>query len=229
MNVYSRGGLLKLQQDLVRDYFGSYVYIHVFCNSNRDFRHLEDSYHQTHINSGHHNGVRDSYNEAVNHLDGYDYIISSHADCIMTDYSIVDDILIKMRNGGKKFACLAKSSGINPHRKNLGFIPRAHADFFICDVSVFKQIFPTNHDLEEWEGIESFLGRMVHELIPKDEIMVIPAKEHFDNQEERPGAFVSRPYRFEDVMYPGVVALRDNEFDPENFEAFKNNLKTSLK
>src|SRR5574339_1307843 len=114
MNVFSRGDHLKLQQDLVREHFGDKVFIYVFCNSDRDFRHKEDLYHQTPVNSGHHNGVRDSYNETAKLLDGFDVVVSTHADCIFTDYSVVEGILQTFEREEFKFASLAKHLGINP-------------------------------------------------------------------------------------------------------------------
>lgn len=229
MNVFSRGEHLKLQQDLIREHFGDKVFIYVFCNSNKDFRHKEDLYHQTEVNSGHHNGVRDSYNETVRLLDGYDIVVSTHADCIFTDYSAVEKILDNFERAGTEFASLSKNRGINPHRAGLGHIPRAHVDFFICKTELFKSIFPTSYDMDAWEGIECFMGRRVSEELKSPHAWrVLPAKEHFDNQEERPGIYLPHPHRFDDVMYPGVTLLRDNEFNPtrENYEAFKETLKS---
>jgi hypothetical protein len=232
INVYSRGELLKLQQDLIREHFGDRVFIYVYCNSDSDFRHKEDLYYQTDVNSGHHNGVRDSYNETVKHLDGYDVLISTHADCIFTDYSVVDWILNIFEQKGFDFASLVGRTGINPHRPGLGRINRAHVDFFLCRPELFKKIFPTSYDMDAWEGIECFLGRNVREkkegLSWIENWMVIPAVEHFDNQEERPDVYVQRPYRFDDVVYRGVSMLRDNDFIPtrENYERFKSSLKS---
>ncbi len=233
MNVFSRGDHLKLQQDLVREYFGDDVFIYVFCNSNRDFRHKEDLYLQTAVNSGHHNGVRDSYNATAELLDGFDLVVSTHADCIFTDYSVVKTILEEMEYTDLgyqyQFASLAKRKGINPHRQGLGHLPRAHVDFFVCRPWLFKSIFPTSYDMDEWEGIECFMGREVEKnLLRPEQWWTIQADEHFDNQEERPGIYVQRPYRFDGIDYGAVSLLRDNEFTPtrENYEAFKETLKS---
>lgn len=217
MNVYSRGDLLKLQQDLIREYFGDQIHIWVYCNSGQDFRHKESEYFVTTENSGHHNGVRDSYNETVKLLDGFDYVVSTHADCLFTDYSIVDIILETVKKQNKKFACLAADKGVNPHKPDLGMLPRAHADFFVCETELFKKMFPTDYNMDEWEGIECFLGRTVQGLTNEDERWVIPAVENFED----------RPHRFENILGTGTHILRDNTLLPNrgNYEFIKQRLK----
>lgn len=201
INVYSRVDHLKQQQHLLRLEFGDTIKILTFCNkAGTDARYKEDFYVHTDVNSGHHNGVKDSFNAVLPYLKDFDYVVCSHADVILTDYSIVADILWDMKHMGKKLAQLCSLHGHNTHMNRM--VPYVYCDFFVIDARALEQIGKIEENCDNDRGIETVMGQQVRRVMSEDEMLVIPARDL---------ALADPACRFEWVRKSGVTCLREND------------------
>src|ERR1700759_3192051 len=93
INVFSRLDHLNLQVRLIRKSFPE-CKIFIFSNGPKDPSSLIEDVsgvvvHRSLTNSGHHSGVRDSYNWLSSVDDDSDFIVCSHADVILSDYTSI--------------------------------------------------------------------------------------------------------------------------------------------
>ena len=187
INVYSRVNHLRVQEELIRAHFGDKLDILLFTNHEsfpeKNFRYKEDIFHRHDVNSGGHTGCRDAYNFAVPISVAYDYIIWSHADCILGDYSIVEKMLCEMKDADAVFYCLSQDRQVNPRRNHEGVVPHIYNDFFIFESSFYREVFPRYDICDGWaesglinDCIEVALGKWVAEKIGSRKHIVLPGK-----------------------------------------------------
>lgn len=203
INVYSRLEDMKFLIGQVRSELGCDVL--VYCNADDPSPyHVEGvDIFLTGPNSGHHNGARDAVDAALPHLDGYDYVVSSHADNVWNDLSgSISRIIAKMEADGLGAAFMtgdAPVRGAMNDPRNFGYF----GDFFLMTVEAYRRCFPILIPLDGkprgW--YEVALADFVHRGIGREKVLDIPARN--DHQ----------THDFYDIMgVPGTWLLGDHDF-----------------
>lgn len=155
---------LQIQVKRIREHFNSDVRIVVFCNNPNTTKQMHvaeaDNIIAIENNSGHHGGVRDAHNSMISQdMAGFDWFVSSHADCCFTDMSIVSLILEQAENLDHTSVQLNQLNGLNVHRPSADQERYVFHDFLAIRPAVFKSIIPINDECDVDIGIEMILAR----------------------------------------------------------------------
>jgi hypothetical protein len=188
INVYSRLNHLRLQEALIRKHFGNGIDLLVFSNHEKnksDVLHfMEDHLHIHPTNSGGHTGCQDAYNEGLRYLKPeHKFIIWSHADCILSDYSFIEETLEEMQANNSVFSALeGVTRRTNPRRGDFTDVqPYVLNDLMIFRPDFYQRVFPRYEVLDGLiqnsdgtntmapYGVEVAVGRWVNGVIGKHE------------------------------------------------------------
>lgn len=214
INCYSRVNHLRAQVELIRRQFGQFFDVLVYTNHldlekfpDSSYEHLTDFYHRHDVNTGGHTGCRDAYNYVLSMASGYDYIIWSHADFLIKDYSNVERWMNEMIDDGDVFMCLGQNRQQNPRKPNEGIVPHIYNDFFVLESGFYQEVFPRFDVCDGWlpsgeitDCIEVSLGKWIDEKIGDRGTLIIPCK----IDKSGPGDGFTGPL--------GPVGTRDDEF-----------------
>jgi hypothetical protein len=229
INVYTRLNHLRLQQALIRDHFGGdravrevdrsarpQVDLLVFSNHERnraDVLHfMEDRLHIHPTNSGGHTGCQDAYNEGLRYLQPeHEFVIWSHADCLLNDYSYIEETLEKMRSENAVFACLeGVTQRSNPRSPTWGdHGPYALNDLMVFRSDFYRRVFPRHELLDGFDengqirprGVEVAMGYWVTESLAEGETV------------HAMGTTVSHHQSATNLGAIGATACMSNDFD----------------
>lgn len=216
INVYTRLNHLRLQQALIRDHFGGNgvrnvdrsdrpkVDLLVFSNhesNGADVLHfMEDRLHIHPTNTGGHTGCQDAYNEGLRHLrSDHEFVIWSHADCILNDYSYIEEVLQEMRESNAVFACLEGVTNRSNPRSEPGtdIGPYVLNDLMIFRSDFYRRVFPRHEILDGFDengkirprGVETAMGHWVAESLAEGETIYAMGRKVAHHQSaERLGA-----------------------------------------
>lgn len=170
INSYSRHLDAAIAARLARRHWGDRVFIHHYTTWDGDSFSLTDFYNQDvdylviGPNSGHHNGVRDAWNDLSRLLhhaarrhrrgDSFDWVISTHCDTLWSDLSVVDEILGICERTGMLAAVTTGGDPENGAMRNPRFMG------YFCNFLAFKPevvtaILPMTHpfDGELWAEV----------------------------------------------------------------------------
>lgn len=185
INVYTRLNHLRLQQALIRRHLGDKVELLTFSNHERNgadsLHYMEDHLHIHPVNSGAHTGCQDAYNEGLRYLrPEHEFIIWSHADCILDNYSFIEETLGEMRNEGAVFAVFeGVTRRNNPRSETFGNeMPYALNDLMVFRADFYRRIFPRHEVLDGFVdgvmspyGVEVAVGKWVTESLREGEVI----------------------------------------------------------
>jgi hypothetical protein len=172
VNIYSRETDLEILIRLVRLHFGEDVTLLVHTTNEKGLELFKKSDADIVIhgpNTGHHNGVRDSYNATLPFVGDHDIVISSHADFLCSDFTVVDAIISKMAN--KRAAVITGGPrGAMDHDTHYGYF----ADFFLARADAFRKTFPMNVECDGFLWVEVELANHLIRALGKENIFDVP-------------------------------------------------------
>ncbi len=101
-------------------------------------------------------------------VDDYDYVIWSHADFTLSNYSFVTIMIDQFNASNVVFGSLNHTHMENPRRREEGIVPHVHCDFFIMRTDFYKRVFPQHENCDGYnesgkinDCIEVALGKWV--------------------------------------------------------------------
>lgn len=179
VNVYGRLTELRIQTRLIRRYFGDRVKIMVFTTAEQNpgsFKTAETDIFVAAPNSGHHNGVRDSYNASVAHVtDDIDIVVTTHADCLFNDYSAVDAIIDKMLSTKKVAAATTGNKPVDGSMENAKYFGY-YVDFFATTRDTWRRIWPSSVKCDGGTWIEVLVAQRLHVEVGRDAVLEFAAE-----------------------------------------------------
>jgi hypothetical protein len=139
INVYDRFNELHEQVCRIRTEFKE---AKIFVASNSPLRRrpeCKEDFFTWFPNRGHHVGTIDALNAAVPFSHGFDFIISTHADAILSDYSRVQELLTNLSRSHREVAFISTwEDGCFQDREQFG-VP---LDFFVTTGEAYRRLFP---------------------------------------------------------------------------------------